>query len=108
MTEHEMGGWHHHLSEHEFEQTPGDCEGQGSLVCCTPWGSKESYMTEQLNSNKSCKHLSKWQASGRGCVKFFLPSTGGQGSEQRHFNSKAEGHTCINTHMILSRFRKNG
>ena len=36
MTEDEMGGWHHHLSEHEFEQTPGDGEGQGSLMCCSP------------------------------------------------------------------------
>ena len=36
MTEDEMGGWHHHLKEHEFEPTPGDGEGQGSLVCCSP------------------------------------------------------------------------
>ena len=35
MTEDEMGSWHHHLSEDEFEQTPGDGEGQGSLVCCS-------------------------------------------------------------------------
>ena len=34
---------------HEFEQTPGDSEGQGSLACCSPWGCKESDMTEQLN-----------------------------------------------------------
>ena len=32
-----MVGWHHLLNEHEFEQTPGDSEGQGSLVCCGPW-----------------------------------------------------------------------
>ena len=42
MTEDEMVGWHHLLSGHEFEQTPGDGEGQGSLVCCSPWGCKES------------------------------------------------------------------
>ena len=35
----------------ESEQTPGDSEGQGSLVCCTPWGCKESDMTKQLNNN---------------------------------------------------------
>ena len=35
-TEDEMVGWHHQLNEHEFEQTPGDGEGQGSLVCCSP------------------------------------------------------------------------
>ena len=32
----EMVGWHHQLNGHEFEQTPGDSEGQGSLVCCSP------------------------------------------------------------------------
>ena len=50
MTEHEMVGWHHRLNEHEFEQTLGDGEGQGSLACCIPWGHKESDMTEQLNN----------------------------------------------------------
>ena len=51
-TEDEMVGWHHWLSGHELEQTPGDSEGRGSLACCSPWGSKESDMTYQLNSNK--------------------------------------------------------
>ena len=41
MTEDEMGGWHHRLNGHEFEQTLGDSEGQGSLVCCSPWGHKK-------------------------------------------------------------------
>ena len=36
--EDEMVGWHHRLSGHEFEQTLGDSEGQGSLACCSPWG----------------------------------------------------------------------
>ena len=45
-TENEMVGWHHQLKGHEFGQTPGDKEGQGSLVCCSPWGHKESDMTE--------------------------------------------------------------
>ena len=40
MTEDEMVGWHHQLKGHEFEQAPGDGEGQGSLVCCTPWSRK--------------------------------------------------------------------
>ena len=52
MTEDEIVGWHHQLNEHEFEQTPGDSGGQGSLVCCSPWGCEESDMTEQLNNNK--------------------------------------------------------
>ena len=42
MTEDEMVGWHHQLSGHEFEQTQGDGEAQGSLACCSPRGHKES------------------------------------------------------------------
>ena len=52
MTEDEMVGCHHQLNGHEFEQTPGDSEGQESLMCCSPWDCKESDRTEQLNSNK--------------------------------------------------------
>ena len=51
-TEDEMLGWHHRLSGHEFEKTPGVGEGQGSLVCCSPWGCKELDTTERLNCNK--------------------------------------------------------
>ena len=40
-----MLGWHHRLNGHEFEQTLGDGEGQGSLVCCYPRGHKESDMS---------------------------------------------------------------
>ena len=46
MTEDEMAGWHHGVDGREFEQTPGDGEGQGSLVCCSPWGHKELDTTE--------------------------------------------------------------
>ena len=49
MTEGEMVGWHHRLDEHEFEKTPWVGDGQGRLVCCSPWGHKESDMTEQLS-----------------------------------------------------------
>ena len=48
----EMVGWHHWLSGHECEQTPGDSEGQGRLACCSPWGHKDSDMTEWLNNNE--------------------------------------------------------
>ena len=44
VTEDEMVGWHHWLNGHEFEQTPGDSEGQGSLAYCSSWGHKESDM----------------------------------------------------------------
>ena len=51
MTEDEMVGWHHQLNGHEFERVLGGDEGQGSLVCCSPWGNKESDTMEQLNGN---------------------------------------------------------
>ena len=50
-TEDEMVGWHHQLNGQESEQIVGDSEGQGSLVCCGPWGHKESDTTERLNKN---------------------------------------------------------
>ena len=47
-------GWRHHrLSGHEFEQTPGDGEGQGSLERCSPWGHKELDMMQQLDNNSN-------------------------------------------------------
>ena len=55
MTEDEMVGWHHQLSGHEFEQNPGNGEGQGSLECCSPWGRKESDTTYRVN-NKPESH----------------------------------------------------
>ena len=48
-TKYEMVGWHHWLDGHEFEQAVGVGDGQGSLVCCIPWGRKESDATEWLN-----------------------------------------------------------
>ena len=50
--EDEMVGWHHQLNVHESEQTLGDSEGQGSRVCCSPWGCKESDVTERLNKQQ--------------------------------------------------------
>ena len=45
-----MVGWHHEIGGHEFEQTPGDGEGQGSLACCSPWGQsvRSDLATEQI------------------------------------------------------------
>ena len=54
MTEDEMIGWHHRLNEYEFEQIPGIGDGQGSLACCSPWGHKESEVTEWLHLHFSC------------------------------------------------------
>ena len=61
-TEDEMVGWYHRLNALEFEQTHGDCEEQGSLVCWSPWSCKELDTTLQLN-NQSClthQHSSLW------------------------------------------------
>ena len=52
-TEGEMVGWHHRLNGHEFEQAPGDGNGQGSLACYSPWGCKEPDTTGQLNNDDS-------------------------------------------------------
>ena len=52
MAEDKMVGCQHRLSGHEFEWAQGDGKGQRSLVCCSPWGLKESDTTEQLNNNQ--------------------------------------------------------
>ena len=49
----EMVRWHHQLNGHEFEQSPGNGEGQGGLACYSPWGRKVSDMTELLNNNSN-------------------------------------------------------
>ena len=63
MTENEMVG-HHRLNGHEFEQTPRDSEGQGSLVCCSPWGRRVRYdlVTEQQQQVR---------AERRGCQRMW-------------------------------------
>ena len=72
MTEDEMIGWHHWLNEDEFEPTLGDSEGQGGLVCCSPWGHKDWDTTKQLNNKnkeKSCrclKFISKHRSAQEG------------------------------------------
>ena len=66
MTEDEMVGWHHWLNRHEFEQAPGVGDGQGGLVCCSPWGRKELDITEQLN----------WTELNWASEKWKLPSVG--------------------------------
>ena len=56
--ENEIVGWHHRLNGHEFGQTVGDSEGQGSLECYSPWYCKESGMIKWLkNSNPLCKYI---------------------------------------------------
>ena len=77
MTEDEMVGWDHQLGGHEFEQMPGDGEGKGSLVCCSPWDLKELAMTEQLNKKRvrqcESKPVNGWKwFSSRSHISQFL------------------------------------
>ena len=51
-TEDKMFGWHHQLNGHKFDQAPGEGEGQGSLVCCSPLGLKESDTTDWTNGTE--------------------------------------------------------
>ena len=57
MTEDKMVGWHHRLDGHEFEWTPGVCDGRGGLARCDSWGHKESDTTERLNRTELKKLL---------------------------------------------------
>ena len=59
MTEDEIVGWCHWLNGYEFEQALGDGEGQWGLVCCSPWGHKESDTTEWLNWTEE-SHWVEW------------------------------------------------
>ena len=56
-----MIGWYHRLDGREFEQAPGDSEGQGSQVCCSPQGRKELDTTEQLNNSMYDSNKSKYR-----------------------------------------------
>ena len=57
MTEDKIVGWHYWLSGHEFEQTPGDSKGQGSLACCSLWGHKESDTVSDQTTTTNRKPL---------------------------------------------------
>ena len=61
MTKDEIGGWHHQLDGHEFEQAPGVGDGQGNLACCIPWHHQELDMTEQLTWTDTYSWLVKQQ-----------------------------------------------
>ena len=61
-TEDKMVGWHHQLDGHEFEQTLGDGERQGSQVCCNAWSCKELGMTLQLNNRASGSYWVHWNS----------------------------------------------
>ena len=67
-----MAEWHHQLYRYEFEQTPGDSEGQGSLVCCRPWGHKESDTTEQQENQQKSIPIGQHQTPPTGARERLL------------------------------------
>ena len=90
--EDEMVGWHHQFNGHEFEQAPGDGEGQGSLVCCSSRGCKELHTTEQLSTRAARVSYSVWyilileqihglsEGTQLGVLCFIWPSWSGKAS----------------------------
>ena len=66
MVEDEIVGWHHWLNGHEFEQAPGDGEGQRGLACCRPWCHKEVDRTEWPNNNNRQENQKQ-----KGCSKIL-------------------------------------
>ena len=71
-TEDEMVGWHHRLSGHEFKQAPGVGNGQWSLACSSPWGHKESDMTERLIWYDLIWFAIPWTATCRASLSFTV------------------------------------
>ena len=63
----EMVGSHHRLDGHEFEQAPGVGDGKAGLVCCSPWGHKESWETELNLNGFSSSHVWMWELDHKEC-----------------------------------------
>ena len=84
VTEDEMVGWHYWLNGHEFEQIPGDGEGQGSLEYCSPWGHKESDMSEWLNNSSSIKGRKTISIRTMPCYALVTLSLGGCSYPKSH------------------------
>ena len=89
MTEDEVIGWQHQRNAHEFEQTLGDGEGQGSLACCSPWGRKESDTTEPLSNNRAGTKR-RW-ASGQRRERRSHSHGQGPGGHQGHSQGRGAG-----------------
>ena len=89
VTEDEMAGLDHGLNGHEFEQAPGDSEGQGSLGCCSPRGHPEWDKTEWLNS----KNNYQWQSDGMGQSQERGEWTEWDREVEGHFLQSFRGHS---------------
>ena len=80
-TEDEMVGWYHLFNGHEFEQALGVGDGQGSLLCCIPWGCKELDVTEQLNWLIELYSRESQQNIRMKCMKILKNHLGGRESQ---------------------------
>ena len=65
VTEDEVVGYHHWLNGYEFEQTPGDSKGQGSQVCCSPWGHKETWISDWTMTTTIIDHVEHRQSQSQ-------------------------------------------
>ena len=79
MTEDEMAGLYHRLNGHESEQAPGVGDGQGSMVCCSPWGREELDKTERLHFHFHFHALEKEMATHTSVLACRIPGTGEPG-----------------------------
>ena len=77
-TENEMVGWHHWLGGHEFEQSMGGGDGQGSLVCCNPWSLKYLDTTEEMNWTEILQSCLRFSLQSSPSRKYFLLVSGRQ------------------------------
>ena len=105
VTEDKMVRWHHRLDRHEFEQTLGDSEGQGSLVSYCSWGHKESDTTEQLNNEMTTTTFLLSGFPGSSVVKDLPVNAGdvgsipGSGRSPREGNDNPLQYSCLENPM---------
>ena len=105
VTEDKMVRWHHRLDRHEFEQTLGDSEGQGSLVSYCSWGHKESDTTEQLNNEMTTTTFLRSGFPGSSVVKDLPVNAGdvgsipGSGRSPREGNDNPLQYSCLENPM---------
>ena len=106
VAEDEMVRWHHQLHEQESEQTLGDSERQGNLVCCSPWGHKELDITEWLNNNTTYtvlkdERLNSWMLMVVERHGFVLVWTCRQACTHTHTHTHTNAHIYIHTLIRL-------
>ena len=115
MTEDEMVGWHHWLNGHEFELTPGVGDGQGGMVCHSPWGHKELDTIEWLNwtdnsvgKESACNAgdpslIPGWGRSDRGGIVYPLQYSGLENSTDCIVHSVAKSQTQLSNFSFTFR-----